>query len=315
MSSLNSHISKQKLAIRSCLLKEPYSSTHQKKITESSSNKNLKNNSILDNSNTVYNSVSSKSPKNNITLNGKISKTIITTNSPSNTNILSYPNVNRSSLSYSLSTPLLIPPSEFQSSNTLRNSKHNVIFNKSIRFFKPKCEEKSTKFYNIPSLISKRSAGIGYGKRSALVPLFKTPAPGQYEHQSSIDEKLLKRKGVTIAIKTKQGSFHQGNEVPGPGAYSPNNIWYKPRNAPNLISRKGFYYDEYCKGKEGLSPQTYKLNYSQIDGGRYKKIKIGGIGHGEPKFKLLDSSMYPGVGSYNLPSIFDKTKSRINALN
>jgi hypothetical protein len=64
------------------------------------------------------------------------------------------------------------------------------------------------------------------------------------------------------------------------------------------------YYDEGIKQKSNVSPQKYNPNTKPIENGRFKKV---GIGYGEKCWNLIGFKN-PGVGAYNIPSSFDKSR-------
>lgn len=80
-----------------------------------------------------------------------------------------------------------------------------------------------------------------------------------------------------------------------------------------LKSRHGFFYDEDLKKKQFcVSPQLYHINYRQTSNLRFSQLSFGK----GTKHHYLDSrKSYPGPGSYNLPSIFDKSLRTKPALN
>lgn len=63
----------------------------------------------------------------------------------------------------------------------------------------PLCSSCSTdKFYDLPEIKSKRSAGIGYANKIDLTKRnFYGPAPNAYQLESQFD--LKKNEGITIA--------------------------------------------------------------------------------------------------------------------
>ena len=207
---------------------------------------------------------------------------------------------------------LSIPFPKFESANTLQNSIHNISFTRDERFPQRQSSvNNSAHFYNLPPLNSLRSAGIGFGRRNSLLPLFQTPSPCQYKIPSRLELNMKYHKGITIAQRYSNIDMNKQNKYPGPGAYFKKINWTDKTKGAVLISRKGMYYDEYLKGRGDVNPLTYSVKYSLIDKGRYKNIVIGGMGHA----KLDAGTCSPGVGSYNLPSCFDRKMKRSYALN
>jgi hypothetical protein len=93
------------------------------------------------------------------------------------------------------------------------------------------------------------------------------------------------------------------NIYPGPGTY---NIIDKWTDRPvSICQRRNFYFDENLKSSQAVSPQKYSPNIDVMVSKRYDKI---GIGYGKRLWQSIKKDSTPGVGSYNLPSIFDRTR-------
>lgn len=214
-------------------------------------------------------------------------------------------------LTKSLSESFLYSIPKFESSNTLRNSIHNVVFSKDKRFHKLPPSSSTAQFYNLPSLTNTRAAGIGFGNKNNFLPLLKTPAPCAYKIKSCFEISREKNKGISLTSRSSSVEPSKKLKTPGPSDYFKPLDWLDPTKGVTIVSRHGFYYDDYLKGRSEVSPVSYKLNFSQIESGRYKVIGIGGTGH--EKAKIKDTN--PGVGSYNLPSCFDQSKKRGYVLN
>lgn len=210
----------------------------------------------------------------------------------------------------SLSESYLSKIPKFESSNTLQNSIHNVVFSKEKRFSKSMISSENSEFYCPPPLKSARAAGIGIGNKKDFLPLLKTPSPCDYKIMSCFDINIKKNKGITMTSRHEEGKNKQ-KDFPGPGLYFKKFNWLNKIKGTTMISRRGLYYDQIVKGRSSVSPQSYKLNYSLIENNRFKLLKIGGMGHE----KLSSSNKTPGVGTYNLPSCFDISKKRTYALN
>lgn len=87
---------------------------------------------------------------------------------------------------------------KFESSNTLQNSIHNIVFPKDKRFPKSMILYENSEFYCPPPIKSARAAGIGLGNKKDFLPLLKTPSPCAYKIISCFDLNLQKNKGNTI---------------------------------------------------------------------------------------------------------------------
>ena len=78
------------------------------------------------------------------------------------------------------------------------------------------------KYYNLPSLTDKRSAGIGYGIKLDFTKKYSEgPSPNKYHIKSEFD--LKEKKGITMGTgrdKMKMNSILGNmNQNPGPGNY------------------------------------------------------------------------------------------------
>lgn len=194
--------------------------------------------------------------------------------------------------------------SEFQSATSLQNSTLNFSFSKTKRFQTPKANTKGL-FYNLPSMRSTRAASIGYGKRKDFraQESDSTVSPNAY-HVDKYHEMNEKRKHLTIRKRVPPLQDTSRNN-PGPGEY---NIVHSSfmKDYPILIrSRRVFYYSNDIKNSNpSVSPQSYRPKLETVQETRFNKI---GIGYGN---KILpynkDALKNPGVGTYNLHSIFDR---------
>jgi hypothetical protein len=87
------------------------------------------------------------------------------------------------------------------------------------------------------------------------------------------------------------------------------------QNPVTIIPRRSLYYDDEAKQKgHTLSPQKYKPDTNIVQNKRFIDIGIG-IGIGKKSWGKMTLNNIPGVGSYNLPSIFDKSRKYKYALN
>lgn len=282
-----------------------------------SNNADTTNNNICPQNNSTQNNDSSLKPQANSpssykTINSSNTNSNIHTTKQITTTKTKQSNNSKSIHKSNSLAALSIPFPKFESANTLQNSIHNISFTKDERFRQRQGSvNNSAHFYNLPPLNSLRSAGIGFGHRNSLLPLFQTPSPCQYKIPSRLELNMKYHKGITIAQRYSNIDMNKKNKYPGPGAYFKKINWTDKTKGAVLISRKGMYYDEYLKGRGDVNPLTYSVKYSLIDKGRYKNIVIGGMGHA----KLDAGTCSPGVGSYNLPSCFDRKMKRSYALN
>jgi hypothetical protein len=85
----------------------------------------------------------------------------------------------------------------------------------------------------------------------------------------------------------------------------------------SLKSRIMFFYDEdLAKQKHCVSPQKYLPNTKPVENMRYTKIGFGvggrsandNISNNIYLLLIIDTRSIPGPGTYNLPSVFDKTR-------
>jgi hypothetical protein len=197
--------------------------------------------------------------------------------------------------------------SEYQSSSTLQNSVCKYTIQKSPRF--KNSSDNHHGLYIVPSdLGTGRKAGFGFGTRQFPKEnkmARNSPSPSHYKLQSFVD-KVLKNSGLKIGERLPDKVYYYNVKKafnnPGPGMYdvkTPNNL----HRAASLTFRKGMYYDEGMKEKNSVSPQKYNPNTKPIENGRFSKV---GIGIGEKRWNLIGKN--PGVGEYDIPSSFDKSR-------
>jgi hypothetical protein len=76
----------------------------------------------------------------------------------------------------------------------------------------------------------------------------------------------------------------------------------------SIFQRRGFFYEENIKSSHAVSPQKYTPNINAIESKRYNKI---GLGYGKRLWQSMKSGGTPGVGSYVLPSSFDRNRMKM----
>ena len=74
--------------------------------------------------------------------------------------------------------------------------------------------------YELPSMLSKRSTSIGFGKKSTIVGLNSNPSPDRYEKPSDFEKSP--KKGQTFGLgrqDVKAVSIFSQTKYPGPCDY------------------------------------------------------------------------------------------------
>jgi hypothetical protein len=191
--------------------------------------------------------------------------------------------------------------SEFQSSSSLQNSVNAITVPKGSRFSGKLVTDGG--LYALPGLFGAghNGVGIGFGKRSFPKDNKETkdyPSPSHYKIKTFVD--INKDKGNKFAERFK---FKKEFVNPGPGLYNFKSSW--DQHQVSITPRRGMYYDENVKQFGSVSPQKYNPNTKPIENGRYAKI---GIGYGKKYWDIMGNGKNPGVGSYNIPSSFDRSR-------
>ena len=156
-----------------------------------------------------------------------------------------------------------------------------------------------------------RAAGIGFGQRF-LAEKYRSPSPSEYFIKTQFEENLDKNKGASMKGRLPY-KIDTSRKLPGPADYSKDVPWVN-ENQFSIRQRRGFYYDEELKEKTCISPEKYSPMMKLISNKRFIDIGIG-IGYGTKCFDKIFASSTPGVGSYDLPSVFDKTRKFTYSLN
>ena len=142
-------------------------------------------------------------------------------------------------------------------------SKAQYSFQKAKRFDQQ--VSTTSKFYDLPATISKRSASFGYGgKYDFTSGKEKTPGPGAYDNSDKV-----KTPGFSFGLSREnckgfeQGALRSDPFIPGPGAYS-----FTPKfsNEGRKISLTG-------RGKETGQKETVPGPGAYEIGSKIKKSK------------------------------------------
>ena len=201
--------------------------------------------------------------------------------------------------------------SQFQSAFSLQNSSKAVSFTKSDRFKLVYRKPESDSIFSFNSTLNKRFTTQGYSSKWDLVNRKNVPGP-KYNLSGSSFFNKNKATSIGKKIPTRYETF-----TPGVGEYdvlrNMEESKERERIKVAIKGRHGFFYDDDLKMKKFcVSPQNYLVNYKPVFNLRYTKVSFG---KGE-KFDYIDSrKSYPGPGSYNLPSVFDKSRKSKPALN
>jgi len=166
--------------------------------------------------------------------------------------------------------------------------------------------------YNIPEGKEKRCTTQGYGRKYDLIPLQGrgSPPPNRYRMLSQLEKNLQLHKGFSLTIKPPYIPSDAEKYVPGPGNYHVKNINLTGKVPIALKSRIKYFYDEDIKQHEHcISPQTYLPSTKLTENLRYTSASFG-KGIRTPNENVCVKS-YPGPGTYNLPSVFDKRRTKV----
>lgn len=212
-------------------------------------------------------------------------------------------------LSQNISNPRKFGLWDKQSSNTYQKSIISYTIPKEERFKSYSSRSENFNFYDYKKQ-SNRGASFGVGDRSIfnLKDKAQMPSPNAYNLKSNISS-------IATSIKHRHEDANLLNKqkYPGPGAYniSPS----KNTNFPvSLKFRHGFYYDEEIKYKKfQISPQTYNPSLKYTQQSRFSNLKFSNLKREEMVNRV--NKAFPGPGSYNLPSVFDKTKKYRPSIN
>jgi hypothetical protein len=115
-----------------------------------------------------------------------------------------FPQSSTSAVSLNFNNRRLMGISEYQSSNSLRNSSYVWSFTRSDRFSGGVYKRSATdSIYKLPDTRSERFTIQGYGERKDLrpVPGNNSPPPNRYFIRSCFEENLVKKKGPSILDK------------------------------------------------------------------------------------------------------------------
>ncbi|KRX09777.1 hypothetical protein PPERSA_02649 [Pseudocohnilembus persalinus] len=206
-------------------------------------------------------------------------------------------------MSLIVSTPQQIHSSPLNQSK----SKQLYSFPKSERFKyvgKSVCNQFC---YDLPPVIDKRKAGIGYGNKYDFTKSHSTtPAPNNYTQKSSFDPK----KGVTIGVGREKmtgsgilGQLNQGS--PGPGQYPIGDTKSKIKFSFRNRVKAG---DPFNVGtvSKNPGPGQYVTPSALSQSGTYfnSKFKSSGAMHWNPprskRFPKNQADDVPGPGQYPL---------------
>ena len=194
--------------------------------------------------------------------------------------------------------------SEFQSSHSLQNSTLNYTIPKTKRFETPLPNSRGA-FYNLPSMKSFRSAGIGYGMRKDCRAQQKSSpvSPNAY-HVNQFYEMEQKKKKVSMRKRLSPLQDTSRNN-PGPGTYNVIHSSFIKDNPIVVRSRLEYFYtNDLKRSNPSLSPQNYRPRLDAILSTRFKKI---GIGYGTKMIpgnkEVLNN---PGPGAYDIHSVFEE---------
>lgn len=106
--------------------------------------------------------------------------------------------------------------------------------------------------------------------------------------------------------------------VPGPGTYLPTQTDNLDHKLPvKLKSRIMFFYgkstiildEDIMKQKHCISPQKYLPSRKAVEPGRYRELSFG-LGK-RTTVESKSNRDNPGPGAHELPSIFDKNRSKL----
>lgn len=112
---------------------------------------------------------------------------------------------------------------------------------------------------------------------------------------------IVLRNLINFLIKLKDEKMH----FPGPSDYNKSLEW-KKQSPCTLKFRKSFFYEDESKQLHNVSPMKYLPQRTFTEKTRFKNFGIG-IGYGKRSQDQYNSMKnIPGVGNYNLPSLFDK---------
>lgn len=115
-----------------------------------------------------------------------------------------FPQSSISAVSLNFNNRRLMGISEYQSSNSLRNSSYVWSFTRSDRFTGGVYKRPATdSIYKLPDTRSIRFTNQGYGERKDLRPTAgnNSPPPNQYFIRSCFEDNLIKKKGPSILDK------------------------------------------------------------------------------------------------------------------
>lgn len=193
---------------------------------------------------------------------------------------------------------------DIQSTNTFRNSSKTYTIPKTQRFQVSNVSQNHS-LYDIPkSNKSIHGTSLGFGERIDISYLTGkgNPGPDNYYPQPS----WLKKFPMTIKNKIPDNHIQEKAKIPSPGNY---NIITKSSTLPTTLKfRHNLYYDDEIKQKgHCISPQTYFPDIQCIKPNRYSSIKFTT----NPRIAnemSKDQKSFPGIGQYNLPSVFDLTR-------
>lgn len=158
------------------------------------------------------------------------------------------------------------------------------------------------RIYSLPDFKSNRFTMQGFGRRSPVTSVFGKgcPAPDQYQINTCFDFNVRHNKGPTMLGKSADPK--KGRPTPGPGAYD---LMRSPNYGiiPICVkSRQGFFYDfDLKKKKYTVGMQKYSPKHTLVE-----RRRFNGVGFGIGERNAWKSNGYPGPGTYNVPSIFDR---------
>lgn len=173
---------------------------------------------------------------------------------------------------------------------------------KDVRIKDKNYKKLNDRIYNIPDFKSTRWTMQGFGKRDDVRLVFGkgSPSPDKYQINTCFDFNIKHNKGPTMLGKSS--GPRKGRPTPGPGAYE----LMKPPTfgiIPITVkSRQGFFYDwDLKKKKYTVGMQKYHPIHTLVE-----RRRFNGVGFGIGERNAWKSNGYPGPGSYNVPSIFER---------